>query len=79
MRANHNIIGVGLMVGERSYFSNKSVVRGRHMYKHIWMPGINKALSVEEELRNVHNNFAISVVKNEPYAGGRSQRSTQPR
>ena len=37
------------MAGERSYFLNKSVVRGRHVYKHIWMPGINEVLSVEKE------------------------------
>ena len=75
----HNIIGVMLMAGEWSYFSNKSVVWGQHVYKHIWMPGIDKELSVEKELHNLHDNFTISVVKNEPYAGNRSQRSTPPR
>ena len=66
------------MAGERSYFSNESVVRGHYVYKHIWMPGINKALSVEKEPRNLHDNFAIIVVKNEPYAGTHSQCSTSP-
>ena len=70
---------VVLMTGERSYFSNESVVRGRHVYKHIRTPGIDEALSVEKELRNLHDNFAISVVKNEPYAGARSQLSTRSR
>ena len=60
------------MEGERSYFSNENVVRGHHVYKHIWMSGIDKALSVEKELHNLHDNFTNSVVKNEPYAGDRS-------
>ena len=62
------------MAGERLYFSNESIVRGRHMYKHIWTSGIDKALSEEKEPHNLHDSFAISVVKNEPYAGARSQR-----
>ena len=66
-----------LMAGKRSYFSNKSVVRGLHVYKHKWTPGIDKVLSLEKEPRNLHDNFAISVVKNEPYACARSQRSTR--
>ena len=76
--ANHNIVGVMLMAGKRSYFSNKSVVRDRHLYKHIWTPGIDEALSVEKEPCNLHDNFAISMVKNKPYAGAYSQRSTHP-
>ena len=66
------------MAGEQSYFSNVIIVRGHHMYKHIWMPGIDEALSVEKEPPNLHDNFAISVVKNELYAGARSQHSTHP-
>ena len=65
-----------LMAGERLYFSNESVVRGRHVYKHMWMPGIDEVLSVEKEPRNLHGNFGISLVENKPYAGVQSQRST---
>ena len=57
------------MAGERLYFSNESVVRGHHVYKHIWTPGIDEVLS-----HNLNDNFGISVVKNEPYADARSQR-----
>ena len=69
-----------MMAGKRSCFSNESVVRGRHvyMYKHIWTPGIDEALAVEKKPYNLHDNFAISVVKNEPYAGAHSQCSTCP-
>ena len=49
------------------------------MYEHIWTPGIDKALSVEQELRNPLGNFAFSVVKNEPHADAPSQLSTRPR
>ena len=66
------------MAGEQSYFLNESVVRGRHVYKHTWMLGIDKVLSAEKELCNFHDNFANSMVKNEPYAGARSQCSTHP-
>ena len=66
-----------LMADERSYFLNESVIRGHHVYKYIWTPGVNKALSVEKEPRNLHDNFALSMVKDEPYANARSQHSTR--
>ena len=44
------------------------------MYKHIWTPQIDEALSVEKESGNLHDNFAISMVKNKPYAGTHSTR-----
>ena len=61
--ANCNIIRVVLMAGERSYFLKESVVRGRHVYKHIWTPGISEELSVEKEPGNLHDNIAVFVVK----------------
>ena len=67
------------MEGERLYFSNENVVRGRHVYEHIWTAGIDKALSVEKESRKLHYNFTIFMMKNEHYAGARSQDSTSPR
>ena len=48
------------------------------MSKHIWTPGIDEVLSVEKELRNLHDNFGISVVKNEPYAGAWSRAQHTP-
>ena len=48
------------------------------MYKNIWMPGIDEALLLEKEPRNLHDNFTISIVKNEHYAGAHSQHSTRP-
>ena len=66
------------MAGERLYFLNESVVRVYHVYKHIWTPGIDEALSVEKEPHNLNDNFGISVVKSKPYADACSQRSTRP-
>ena len=57
------------MAGERSYFSKESVVRGHDMYKHIWMPGIGEELSIEKEPGNLHDKFAVSVVKNDYMIG----------
>ena len=56
------------MAGERSYFSKESVVRGHHVYKHIWTPGIGEELSVEKEPGNLHDSFAVSMVKNDSVA-----------
>ena len=49
------------MAGERLYFSKESVVRGQHVYKYIWTPGIGEELSVEKEPGNLHDSFAVSV------------------
>ena len=42
--ANHRVMS---MAGVRSYFSKSMkeiVVRGHHMYKHVWMSGIGEEL-----------------------------------
>ena len=59
------------MAGERSYFSKESVncvVRGHHVYKHIWTPGIGEELSVEKEPGNLHDSFAVSAWINIEFA-----------
>ena len=71
---NHNIIKVILMAGERSYFSKDNVVTCHHVYKSIWMPGISKEHSVEKEPGNLHDNFAVSMEKND-YTVGHVPRS----
>ena len=45
------------MADEQSYFLNERVVRCRHVYKHIWTPGIDEALLVEKESRNLYDKF----------------------
>ena len=56
------------MAGERSYFSKESVVRGHHVYKYIWTPGIGEELSVEKEPGNLHDSFAVSAWINIEFA-----------
>ena len=58
------VIRVLSMAGERSYFSKESVncvVRGHHVYKHIWTPGIGGEISVEKQPGNLYDSFAVSV------------------
>ena len=59
-----NIIEVAgmTMARERSCFSKGSVVRGRHVYKHVWMPEIGEELSVKKEPGNLQDEFAVSMV-----------------
>ena len=60
------------MAARQSYLLKESVVRGHHVYKHIWMPGINEELSVEKEPGNLHDSFAVFVVKNDYDNGAHS-------
>ena len=50
------------MTGERLCFYKESVVRGHHVYKHVWTREIGEELSVKKEPGNLHDNFAVSVV-----------------
>ena len=59
------------MAGERSFFSKESVncvVRGHHVYNHIYTPGIGEELSVEKEPGNLHDSFAVSAWINIEFA-----------
>ena len=40
----------------------QSVVRGHHVYKEIWTPGMGEELNVEGERGNEHDRYALSVV-----------------
>lgn len=40
-----------------------SVVRGHHVFKAIWTPYAGELLSVQEELDNEHDSYAVSVQK----------------
>ena len=39
-----------------------SVVRGYHVYKDDWVPGIGDTFQVEVEETNVHDRFACAVI-----------------
>ena len=39
-----------------------SVIRGHHIYKHIWIPFVGEILHVEQEAHNTADCFAVAVV-----------------
>ena len=44
-------------------FSIDSAVRGFHVYKDIWNPEIGEVLLCEQEFGNLHDPYAVSVVR----------------
>ena len=46
-----------------------SVVRGYHVYKDDWVPGIGDTFQVEVEETNVHDRFACAVIVNSQIVG----------
>ena len=47
----------------------ESVIRGHHIYKHIWWPFVGEVLTSEREEGNNHNKFAVSLLKNATVIG----------
>ena len=45
------------------YTSNKSYIRGFHVYQEIWTPVTGECLECRHEPRNVENKNAIPVIK----------------
>ena len=45
-------------------FRIESTVRGHHVYKAAWSPYIGEELPVQREVNNIHNDFAVAVLKN---------------
>ena len=41
-----------------------STVRGHHVYKAAWSPYIGEELPVQREVNNIHDDFAVAVLKN---------------
>ena len=50
-------------------FEVEAVVRGYHVYKEIWNPYIGEELFCARELTNLHDPFAIAVVKSDQTVG----------
>ena len=42
----------------------ESTVRGHHVYKAAWSPYIGEELPVQREVNNIHDDFAVAVLKN---------------
>ena len=45
-------------------FRIESTVRGHHVYKAAWSPYIGEELPVQREVSNIHDYFAVAVLKN---------------
>ena len=50
-------------------FRIESTVRGHHVYKASWSPYIGEELPVQCEVNNIHNDFAVAVLKNSNTVG----------
>ena len=47
----------------------ESFVTGHHVYKVVWSPFIGESLNTQEEPDNVHDKYAVKVLKNEAVVG----------
>ena len=47
----------------------ESVIRGHHIYKHIWRPLVWEVLTLEREEGKNHDKFAVSLLKNATVVG----------
>ena len=45
-------------------FRIESTVRGHYVYKAAWSPYIGEELPVQREVNNIHDDFAVAVLKN---------------
>ena len=52
-----------------SSYSLQSVVTGHHIYKSVWSPAIGERLPLAREEDNVHDRYAVAVIKNECIVG----------
>ena len=50
-------------------FESQSCVRGFHVYKSIWTPFIGETLSCSRETTNLHDPFAVKVLKTDEIVG----------
>ena len=46
-----------------SHYTVESVIRGHHVYKHIWTPLSGEELALERELHNPHDRYATTIMK----------------
>ena len=45
-------------------FRIESTVRRHHVYKAAWSPYIGEELPIQREVNNIHDDFAVAVLKN---------------
>lgn len=51
------------VVVESAVWRHDSAVRGHHVYKRMWTPRIGEVLEVDVERGNIHDRYAVSVLK----------------
>lgn len=47
----------------------ESVIRGHHVFKEVWTPQLGEKLSLLQEKDNIHDRYAVSVVRDEELVG----------
>ena len=57
------------------WFSMDSVVRGFHVYKDVWDPFFGEELLCEQDVGNIHDPYAVSVVHSDGLVVGHVPRS----
>lgn len=48
---------------DHQVFTVDSVIRGHHVYKHVWTPVEGEELVLEQKLHNSYDNYAVTVLK----------------
>ena len=66
-RSLHN--GMPFEITMATSFRIESTVRGHHVYKASWSPYIGEELPVQCEVNNIHDDFAVAVLKNSNTVG----------
>ena len=66
-RSLHN--GMPFQITMAKSFRIESTVRGHHVYKASWSPYIGEELPVQCEANNIHDDFAVAVLKNSNTVG----------
>ena len=66
-RSLHN--GMPFQITMATSFRIESTVRGHHVYKASWSPYIGEELPVQCEVNNIHDDFAVAVLKNSNTVG----------
>ena len=58
--------------------SVEAIVYGYHQYKDVWDTPVGKILQCEREVGNVHNTFAVAVMKDDNIVGHCSRKISTP-
>lgn len=58
-------------------YAYSSVIRGHYIYKSIWTPVVGETLEARIEENNIHDRFAISVLREDKIVGHVPQEISQ--